>query len=696
MAERENQVLLIGVGTPAKPWTEIHGEQSFSVRMGRGGECELQVPQEVDASVRRTISRQHARLYRHEGRLWLEDLDSRNFTFLNDRVVFAPVPVELPCVVRLGAAVLHLSLGPGGQPSQGGGKAPGDKASLSSTIAIDETGFSCLYRNEYREFIRDQIHWAEALVDVVELTGRHRRAEDLEKQLREVFARHLGAKKVRLAWNVRVDRLDEAFPAGTAPTEGLASLSGQMRKGGGQRKTYRVEVDGGRGIIWAVTGFAGEEGVCALVYAQLGATQFGRPNTREAEAIVTMAVCLARPFIITLTDLEQCKAALPASVSRMPSEAMRQACQEAGFWGASAPFQKTLYLAEMAATRFLGAFEGEVRLSAVFLTGESGTGKSKLARLIHDRSNHAKGTFLELNCAAVPVTLAESELFGFERGAHDKAFNAKPGMFELCHDGTLFLDEIGKTSLDFQSKLLTVIDSGTYMRLGGVQAKKSRCHLLLATSEDPAKLCEEGRLLNELWYRVGALTVILPPLRERPDDISVLIGEKLAVLNQSVPTEWQKHLSPQVHSLLCAYAWPGNLRELMQCIEVAHALTPPDAREIDIESLPETIRRNMGVKAAAPIAAGFAPDLTRPLDEQIAALERHYLAGLLGEAEGNLTEVARRAGKSYPTIHGRFKQMRAWVATAPEEEVNRLRALAGDFWHVIDRGLDREEDGDVG
>ena len=213
-----------------------------------------------------------------------------------------------------------------------------------------------------------------------------------------------------------------------------------------------------------------------------------------------------------------------------------------------------LYETERVAQGYLR--QGAGSLPAVCLLGESGVGKSHLARLIHALSSHSEGPFVAENCANLQETLAESALFGHARGAYTGAEGARTGLFEAAKDGVLFLDEIGNMSMAVQSKLLTVLDSGRFRRVGENDEKQTNCFVILATNQDPEQLCQEGLLRQDLWYRIQTAVITLPPLRERPGDIEVLCHEKLRQLNGGKDNG--KSLNAGLKRLLAAYAWPGT------------------------------------------------------------------------------------------------------------------------------------------
>ncbi len=264
-----------------------------------------------------------------------------------------------------------------------------------------------------------------------------------------------------------------------------------------------------------------------------------------------------------------------------------EVCRRAGIFGESPAFRQCLCRAEQAAS----AERTNGKLPVVFLCGETGTGKSALGRLIHTLSNRAHLPFHELDCAAVPHALTESVLFGYSNDDSARALTGKAGLLGLAGDGTLFLDEIGRTGLEIQSKLVSVLDSGEFTPVASSARQRTNCQLIFATREHLEVLVEKGSLLAELWHRTCAITVMLPPLRDRPDDIPLIAESLIAGLNTTHATCAPKHISPKALELLHAYRWPGNVRELIGCIQVAYALTPEEIGEIDANRLPDELTK---------------------------------------------------------------------------------------------------------
>ncbi|HWP34033.1 MAG TPA: sigma-54 dependent transcriptional regulator [Thermodesulfobacteriota bacterium] len=285
----------------------------------------------------------------------------------------------------------------------------------------------------------------------------------------------------------------------------------------------------------------------------------------------------------------------------------------------------------------------------ILIQGESGTGKELVARAIHANSPRATGAFVPVDCAALPETLLESELFGHERGAFTGAVRTKPGLFEAAHGGTLFLDEIGELPMSLQAKLLRALQERQVRRVGGTRLIPVDVRLVSATNRDLAKEVAGGRFREDLFYRVNVIRIDLPPLRERKGDVALLAYH---FLRQYAATRERplEGVSPQALERLEAYDWPGNVRELQNVIERACALA--EGPQIEVRDLPEPLRHS-----PAPPAAGgpTAPVTDRPLKvvkaEWIRNLERQYLVELLARHGGNISQAARAAGTDRKTIH---------------------------------------------
>jgi two-component system response regulator PilR (NtrC family) len=279
--------------------------------------------------------------------------------------------------------------------------------------------------------------------------------------------------------------------------------------------------------------------------------------------------------------------------------------------------------------------------STVLITGESGTGKELVARAIHFNSLRRDCPFVALNCAALPDTLLESELFGHMRGAFTGADSNKKGLIELAEHGTIFLDEIGEMSPSVQVKVLRVLQDRRFRRLGGLEEIEADIRIIAATNQDLSKMVADGKFREDLFYRINVIPVHLPPLRERQEDIPLLaehfLGKYRAQMEKQVTG-----ISGDAMDYLTSYDWPGNIRELENVLE--HAVALEQARVILPESLPQAIRNGVTAIAAAGVSL---PDVGFDLGQHVQHIERDYIARALQKAGGVQVKAAELLGMSF-------------------------------------------------
>ncbi len=288
--------------------------------------------------------------------------------------------------------------------------------------------------------------------------------------------------------------------------------------------------------------------------------------------------------------------------------------------------------------------------TTVLVEGETGTGKELVARAIHQASPRAAGPLVAVNCAALPETLLESELFGHEKGAFTTAIQQRKGRFELADGGTIFLDEIGEVPLTMQAKLLRVLQERRFERVGGTEGIEVDVRVIAATNKDLHKLIDEGKFREDLYYRLNVVKVTLPPLRARREDVPLLaahFSEKYAR-----PGSPPKQVAPEAMEVLLSYDWPGNIRELENAIE--HACVRSRDESIRPENLPPDLTRKKSGKSV------LAVDLSRPLPEQMAAVtaafEKRYLRKALRKARGHVGRAATIAGLSRRTLTAKIAE----------------------------------------
>ena len=286
--------------------------------------------------------------------------------------------------------------------------------------------------------------------------------------------------------------------------------------------------------------------------------------------------------------------------------------------------------------------------TTVLLTGESGTGKEVVARAVHRASPRAAGPFVALNCAALPEQLLESELFGYEKGAFTGAHAPHPGRLEQAAGGTLFLDEAGETSPLVQAKLLRVLETREFQRLGGTRVLKADVRVVAATNRDLHAAIARGEFREDLFYRLSVFEIHLPPLRERPEDVLLLTERFLADLSRNVGRP-APGVSREARELLLSYAWPGNVRELRNALERAVILS--EGGLVQAEHLPIAVARS-GVARAASAAAFELPPGGLDLD----AVEKTLVAQALERAKNNRSRAARLLGLTRAQLYTRLER----------------------------------------
>jgi DNA-binding NtrC family response regulator len=339
-----------------------------------------------------------------------------------------------------------------------------------------------------------------------------------------------------------------------------------------------------------------------------------------------------------------------------------------GIVGKSAALRRVIKLAEKVAPTD----------TTVVITGETGAGKEIVARFIHERSHRSEGPFVTVNCGAIPPSLVESELFGHKRGSFTDAVADKKGLFELAHGGTIFLDEIAELSLSAQVKLLRVLEDLEIRRVGDTAPVRVDVRVLAATNKDLAAEAREGRFREDLWFRLNVVTIHLPPLRERREDIGPLLARFLAEANRKFGRAVVAP-DPEAFAILLRYDWPGNARELRNVVE--HAVVMAERPFIRVEDLPPGVvaaaSRNRLLEGPAAEAAkrsppeGAAARLPSALPSgsastdsfsgdggrlmTLAESERERIAWTLRRLGGNQTEAAKALGISRSTLWRKIK-----------------------------------------
>lgn len=277
--------------------------------------------------------------------------------------------------------------------------------------------------------------------------------------------------------------------------------------------------------------------------------------------------------------------------------------------------------------------------ATVLIVGESGSGKEVVARTIHDRSERARLPFVAINCGAIPGNLIEAELFGYEKGAFTGATRQHRGCFERAEGGTLFLDEITEMAPEMQVRLLRVLETGRFSRVGGEEELRARVRIVAATNRDPRQAVADGHLREDLMYRLAVFPITLPPLREREGDAELIAEHFLAGLNDAEGTA--KRFSRQAIATIRAHRWPGNVRELKNAVQRAFILAE-DTVDLDF--------------AALECVAAEGKVLQVAVGTSLAEIERRVIYATLDLCEGNKRRCAEMLGVSLKTLYNRLAE----------------------------------------
>jgi DNA-binding NtrC family response regulator len=331
------------------------------------------------------------------------------------------------------------------------------------------------------------------------------------------------------------------------------------------------------------------------------------------------------------------------NTQKRENEALRRQLREKGTFGrivGNSPSMRRIYqVIEQAAPT----------PASVLIMGESGTGKELIAQTIHQLSPRSAAPFVAINCAAIPETLLESEIFGHERGAFTGAFDRRAGCFELADRGTLFLDEIAEMQAVTQVKLLRVLQERKFRRLGGRVEQEVDVRVIAATNVNTADAIRDGKLRDDLYYRLNVFTIELPPLRERKEDLGLLIQAFIEEFNTRDRRQ-VRAVSADAMRLLESYDWPGNVRELHNVIERATILARGEF--IKPQHLPRFGAPARAAEAAPPSGVTITPGMT--VDEA----ERRLILATLDAASGNKTRAAEMLGISLKTLHNKLNRMK--------------------------------------
>jgi Nif-specific regulatory protein len=609
--------------------------------IGREHPCDIHLPDEK-------VSRRHARLACEEGRWTVSDLGSRNGTLVNGQRVEQRELASRDEITFGDIRVLFVA-----EDETPETLPPDDATWLQPTIAETVVGdrIELLSRGRVTHDREQLEHTHEALITLFRYSGAAAAAKSLGLLLDEM---------TRVAQEIlQPDRL---VPILVDPETG--ERKPWFRKASALDRRL-AELPVSRSII----DFAFHERISVLSHAPAEDERFRNAPSIQLNRIAT-AMCVplrsgdqvlgavyadrlgdAQPF--SRTDLELLTAlALPTTAAIQNIRSGEALQRERQWLEREVRGQYAIIGRSPKITALFDFIERAAPLdTGVLLIGESGTGKELVARAIHYSGPRGKGPFEAVNCAALTESLLESELFGHVKGAFTGAHEDRAGRFELAHRGTLFLDEIAEMPPSSQAKLLRVLETGEYRRIGDVRDRLSSARVLAATNQDIERLVREGRFRQDLFYRLNILTCHLPPLREHVEDLELLCEHFLDLLCRKCG-KLRSTLSEAALARLRQHPWPGNVRELRNLLERIVVLSSKGS--IELEDL------QLSLQPAATVAADASP--TASLEE----VERAHIQRVLQHTEGNKKEAARLLGIDRSTLYAKIKAYQLWSG-APEE-----------------------------
>jgi len=584
--------------------------------VGRGAECDIVVPDPI-------VSRQHCRLAVTGNRVRLEDLGSRNPPFVNG------VP-EREALLKAGDEI-----------------ALGQRRFL--VVAAGSSGLDAKDSRKTQTWAWEQEEPASLGVGSVEppLDPRPSTVQDLallynigrELSTCDSMARLTDEIVRRLRARFRPLRVWMAFPQGaedlrlyegasvTAPRDGAppleamkTALAEQRGLLSAERLPAETEGEGERRFVFTLVGPLVLAGTRLAVVALQTEVPHGAYDEEDLQFLVLLCQSVA-PLMCAVQNLERL---------RRDNERLRlQTDETLELVGNSRGIRKVRNQAKRAAQAVLN----------VLITGETGTGKELVARLIHAQSERAARPFVTVNCAAIPAQLFESQLFGYEKGAFTGAERAFPGRMAEADGGTLFLDEVGDLSADNQARILRAIELGTFRRIGALEDTRVDIRVVAATNKDLAAALEHGAFRRDLYHRLNGIEIYIPPLAERRSDVSVL-AEYFLEAHRLEAKRPLKAFSKEALAYLASRPWPGNVRELRN--RVLRAIGEAQHDPIEVADVIDT----------APPADGYRADTLQPLAE----IERRHIEAVLRQCEGNVSAAARVLEIGRTTLYKRMSE----------------------------------------
>ncbi|MBN1900659.1 sigma 54-interacting transcriptional regulator [Candidatus Sumerlaeota bacterium] len=590
--------------------------------IGRANDCDLVVPD-------RKVSRYHMKVIPLNNSLVIQDMDSTNGVYLNGRQITKEEQPQHGDMILLGDTFLTVFL-PMRKSHERYGSRVMVTVSTSEETHIDETSNP---EKAYKEILRE-----EDLRTVVEIISLARDMQDPGTCFRRILKRLVDLFEADYAV-ICLASGNEYEPAIIQSREKeIHFLSAIIQK----------TLEQGRGILVQnlreqLKGTASEK-----IGKELPPSQMCVPFTDRGKIMGLIALASKQPSRFTRTSLDLLTI-LANHLAPLVSMACRtdilervHSVEKANLShpiiGESEPIKKILRLIDQVAKQPV----------SILITGETGSGKELVARAVHYNGPNPDGPFISVNCAAIPEDIFEAELFGYEKGAYTGAYQNKPGKFEMSQDGTLFFDEIGELPLPLQAKIMRVLETQEFTRLGANKILRANARFLFATNRNLLQMVKEKKFREDLYFRINSFEIPIPSLREHLEDIPLLVDYILDRIQKEIALTTPLRYTPQVIGAFLAYHWPGNVRELRNVLEQMAILA--ESGELDESLLPERLRFGFPSSQNEPSEEkGLLHDITSKTHRQI-------VIQALKKARGEKKKAAKILGISRPTLDKKIKE----------------------------------------
>jgi transcriptional regulator with GAF, ATPase, and Fis domain len=590
--------------------------------VGRANDCDLVIPD-------RKVSRYHMKVIPINNSLVIQDLDSTNGVFLNGRQIQKEEQPQHGDMILIGETFLTVAL-----PKRKSHERYGSRV-LVTVSTSDETHFDEVSNPEK---LHKEILGEDDLRILVEILSLARDIQEPSACFRRILKRLVDLFEADYAV-ICLASGNEYEPAIIQSREKeIHFLSAIIQKTLAQSKGILIQ-----NLRAQLKGTASEK-----IGKELPSSQMCVPFTDRGKIVGLIALASKRPYIFSRTFLDlltvlanhlapivalACRTDILERVHSVEKEHLTHP-----IIGESAPIMKIMRLIDQVAKQPI----------SILITGETGSGKELVARAIHNNGQNPDGPFISINCAAIPEDIFEAELFGYEKGAYTGAYQSKPGKFELSQDGTLFFDEIGELPLPLQAKIMRVLETQEFTRLGSNRILRTNARFLFATNRNLLQMVKDKRFREDLFFRINSFEIPVPSLREHLEDIPLMVDYYLDRIQKEIVRTAPLRYTPQVIGAFLAYHWPGNVRELRNVLEQMAILA--ESGELDESLLPERLRFGFSSSKNLPEEEkGLLHDITSKTHKQI-------VIQALKKARGEKKKAARILGISRPTLDKKIRE----------------------------------------